>query len=528
MYEEKNLLIVIAVLALCAWFARTVHRIFSVYELCDAVSSGAVVRLENGGTSFGELRLLWSTSMQQQLLRSSRKCSGISVSSVAVPWSFLPNSIRFSDSDARDERTRELGISFSYSATVRSTLQVFWGVEHGAVERLRARVNRQHELRRDHQKPTSFMGTRRKRCGWFGARYTAVDSRDTAGSGTETLRAAESLLARTESPSAALFPPWECCGMSEPFHLASGRDCAFEMRFPLTPHRERGAGPMDAQQHEAGQAGDSSAARRGAEFLGIGGTGGGKLFQRRNSGGGREREEADGLAESGEQGRSSLSDGAREHPSDTLGVGEVGVPRFLAAREADAMPDAFPLVMVVSVQGAVVQDRIGRPREERVQDVLFAMGSRRPSCSQLHVEQSIVITNKAAYLTKEVYGQPQKGEDEEECIICLSEAKVVTLLPCRHLCVCTRCLSRLQQCPVCRSSFVGYLDASHAHAKPGSSRMPTPGAPASGAGVAEALGSSEALYEGRGGSREQVAPRLGAAEHPWACVSVPGAGHEDV
>ena len=528
MYEEKNLLIVIAVLALCAWFARTVHRIFCVYELCDAVSSGAVVRLENGGTSFGELRLLWSTSMQQQLLRSSRKCSGISVSSVAVPWSFLPNSIRFSDSDARDERTRELGISFSYSATVRSTLQVFWGVEHGAVERLRARVNRQHELRRDHQKPTSFMGTRRKRCGWFGARYTAVDSRDTAGSGTETLRAAESLLARTESPSAALFPPWECCGMSEPFHLASGRDCAFEMRFPLTPHRERGAGPMDAQQHEAGQAGDSSAARRGAEFLGIGGTGGGKLFQRRNSGGGREREEADGLAESGEQGRSSLSDGAREHPSDTLGVGEVGVPRFLAAREADAMPDAFPLVMVVSVQGAVVQDRIGRPREERVQDVLFAMGSRRPSCSQLHVEQSIVITNKAAYLTKEVYGQPQKGEDEEECIICLSEAKVVTLLPCRHLCVCTRCLSRLQQCPVCRSSFVGYLDASHAHAKPGSSRMPTPGAPASGAGVAEALGSSEALYEGRGGSREQVAPRLGAAEHPWACVSVPGAGHEDV
>jgi hypothetical protein len=63
-----------------------------------------------------------------------------------------------------------------------------------------------------------------------------------------------------------------------------------------------------------------------------------------------------------------------------------------------------------------------------------------------------------------------------DCIICLSDPKEVhtspalapvrpdalcleqvTLLPCRHLSVCSGCFSQIERCPVCRSTFSGYL-----------------------------------------------------------------------
>lgn len=46
---------------------------------------------------------------------------------------------------------------------------------------------------------------------------------------------------------------------------------------------------------------------------------------------------------------------------------------------------------------------------------------------------------------------------DEECVICLSDKKNVTLLPCRHLCVCNSCLVHIDKCPVCRTSFDEYV-----------------------------------------------------------------------
>lgn len=508
MYEEKNLLILIAVLGLCLWFANICRRIFCVHELCDAVSSGAVVRLGNGETSFGELRLLWSTSMQQQLLRSSRKCRGANVSQVVVPWSFLPNSIRSSDSRVQDDGTHELGISFTYTATARCNLQLLWGMEHGAMERLMVRVNRQQERRGEKQKTMSFLATRRKRCGWFGARYTAVDSRDTVGIGTEMNRLERASEEGNVCASMdALFPASEYCGMSEASEVAPGRDCVLEVRFPLTPHR--GDAPV----------GDPSAVRREAELPGIGTGGGKKMYQRRDSWGVCEGEEVDGGAgaDSSEKG---IIAGRLQHAH---GTGDPpGLPSP-AARTTNAMPDAMPLVMVVSVQEEIGQDRCSRGRAEHVHHVVFALGARAPTGSHFDVEQSIVITNRAAYLTKEVYGQPQKGGEEDECIICLSETKVITLLPCRHLCICARCLSRLDQCPVCRCAFGGYLDASRAEA--GDSERRAAHAQMDRAPAVSREG--EALCEPRG-PRTANSPAAPAARHPWACLAEAGAGRHDV
>jgi hypothetical protein len=46
---------------------------------------------------------------------------------------------------------------------------------------------------------------------------------------------------------------------------------------------------------------------------------------------------------------------------------------------------------------------------------------------------------------------------KEECVVCLTEQKVVVLLPCRHLCVCASCLIYVDKCPVCRAFFQEYV-----------------------------------------------------------------------
>jgi hypothetical protein len=45
----------------------------------------------------------------------------------------------------------------------------------------------------------------------------------------------------------------------------------------------------------------------------------------------------------------------------------------------------------------------------------------------------------------------------DECVICLTEALQVILMPCRHMCVCTDCLLYIDRCPVCRSTFDQHL-----------------------------------------------------------------------
>ena len=58
--------------------------------------------------------------------------------------------------------------------------------------------------------------------------------------------------------------------------------------------------------------------------------------------------------------------------------------------------------------------------------------------------------------TQEVFGM--RAEDREhECIVCLTNPKSTTLLPCRHLCVCAECFPHIDKCPVCRAEFDGYV-----------------------------------------------------------------------
>ena len=54
------------------------------------------------------------------------------------------------------------------------------------------------------------------------------------------------------------------------------------------------------------------------------------------------------------------------------------------------------------------------------------------------------------------------GDDGHECVICMSEARNTTVLPCRHMCLCRDCAEILRhqasaKCPICRSAVTSVL-----------------------------------------------------------------------
>lgn len=54
-------------------------------------------------------------------------------------------------------------------------------------------------------------------------------------------------------------------------------------------------------------------------------------------------------------------------------------------------------------------------------------------------------------------GDESPENSESVCVVCMSAARAVVLMPCGHLAVCQSCYVRLQQCPVCRTVIRGAI-----------------------------------------------------------------------
>jgi len=81
------------------------------------------------------------------------------------------------------------------------------------------------------------------------------------------------------------------------------------------------------------------------------------------------------------------------------------------------------------------------------------------SCGAL-VDRQLALVGCDVLEMRAVYGGPDDAEESdgmEECVICLSDDKQVTLLPCRHMCVCLVCLRQIDKCPICRNPYRSYV-----------------------------------------------------------------------
>nr|GEV99839.1 probable E3 ubiquitin-protein ligase LOG2 [Tanacetum cinerariifolium] len=89
---------------------------------------------------------------------------------------------------------------------------------------------------------------------------------------------------------------------------------------------------------------------------------------------------------------------------------------------------------------------------------------------QVRVAKQILWVNGMRYELQEIYGIGNSvdgadfdGNDPgKECVICLSEPRDTTVLPCRHMCMCSGCAKVLRfqtnRCPICRQPVERLLE----------------------------------------------------------------------
>jgi hypothetical protein len=70
------------------------------------------------------------------------------------------------------------------------------------------------------------------------------------------------------------------------------------------------------------------------------------------------------------------------------------------------------------------------------------------------IRQKIHFQDKSYFLS-EIYGLAAESE-ENVCVVCLTDRRKVTMMPCKHLCLCEECAGILagasvKKCPVCRT-----------------------------------------------------------------------------
>ncbi|MCO5597569.1 hypothetical protein L7F22_051648 [Adiantum nelumboides] len=137
--------------------------------------------------------------------------------------------------------------------------------------------------------------------------------------------------------------------------------------------------------------------------------------------------------------------------------------------------EIYPLVVRAETCGedsSTVDDsqEVGAP-------LMKSVGAQTTSCvldmkdSDYHVRviKQIIWVQGVRYQLQEIYGIEtvdgggiDSSDFGKECVICLSEQRDTTVLPCRHMCMCSACAKLLQQrtnrCPICRTPVAKLLE----------------------------------------------------------------------
>ncbi|KAG0558279.1 hypothetical protein M758_10G014600 [Ceratodon purpureus] len=89
---------------------------------------------------------------------------------------------------------------------------------------------------------------------------------------------------------------------------------------------------------------------------------------------------------------------------------------------------------------------------------------------QVRVVKQIIWVGGVRYELQEIYGIENSGgggnfdgtDAGKECVVCMSEPRDTTVLPCRHMCMCSECAKVLRfqtnRCPICRTPVERLLE----------------------------------------------------------------------
>ena len=84
----------------------------------------------------------------------------------------------------------------------------------------------------------------------------------------------------------------------------------------------------------------------------------------------------------------------------------------------------------------------------------------------IKVSRQILQIQNSVFTLEEFYGTESKkdegDEGSKECVVCYTELANTIVLPCRHLCLCSKCaqIVRMQtsKCPICRTAVKTFIN----------------------------------------------------------------------
>eukprot|EP01116_Phalansterium_solitarium_P023143 TRINITY_DN7960_c0_g1_i2.p1 TRINITY_DN7960_c0_g1~~TRINITY_DN7960_c0_g1_i2.p1 ORF type:complete len:398 (-),score=107.84 TRINITY_DN7960_c0_g1_i2:197-1390(-) len=140
---------------------------------------------------------------------------------------------------------------------------------------------------------------------------------------------------------------------------------------------------------------------------------------------------------------------------------------FSDALEADVDIGYYPVVIIVQSAGfrKVPAPNDGASASPRVtaQLTYASLSAGEDGTLSIKPLKQKLILDDRSYLVQDVFGLENDGKDSgRECVICLTEARRIVLLPCLHMCLCTGCAETFRQqsnaCPICRSSVRSMIE----------------------------------------------------------------------
>lgn len=169
-----------------------------------------------------------------------------------------------------------------------------------------------------------------------------------------------------------------------------------------------------------------------------------------------------------------------EHPLD-LSIFEEGMLMHNASH------DRYAIVICLEVApGATANSKVSS------QTTFVDIISRPGMAPSLRLLKQKIQVGGHSYELQEIYGLDRSkssnaagapadsSTDGPECVICMTETRDTTVLPCRHMCMCSDCAKylRLQsnKCPICRTNIQSLLQIKIAGAaNTGLEKLPTAG-----------------------------------------------------
>ncbi|XP_054795070.1 probable E3 ubiquitin-protein ligase LOG2 [Prosopis cineraria] len=132
--------------------------------------------------------------------------------------------------------------------------------------------------------------------------------------------------------------------------------------------------------------------------------------------------------------------------------------------------DVFPLAVKAEASyGKQDESNENLASDSRNSQITLAAFEKEKGEFRVKVVKQILWINEMRYELQEIYGIGNSVESDldendsgKECVICLSEPRDTTVLPCRHMCMCSGCAKVLRfqtnRCPICRQPVERLLE----------------------------------------------------------------------